>query len=110
MEYGYKMKNGGMEFSADAVSELKDMLSRLNRLFELTMKSFAERDRSVLTEADQVEESIDESQRLLEDRHIERVKAGQCSANIGSVYLQTLSDYERIGDHLTNVAFSINKI
>ena len=110
MEYGYKMKNGGMEFSADAVSELKDMLSRLNRLFELTMKSFAERDRSVLTEADQVEESIDESQRLLEDRHIERVKAGQCSANIRSVYLQTLSDYERIGDHLTNVAFSINKI
>ena len=110
MEYGYKMKDGGMEFSADAVSELKDMLSRLNRLFELTMKSFAERDRSVLTEADQVEESIDESQRLLEDRHIERVKAGQCSANIGSVYLQTLSDYERIGDHLTNVAFSINKI
>lgn len=105
MEYGYKMKDGGMEFSADAVSELKDMLSRLNRLFELTMKSFAERDRSVLTEADQVEESIDESQRLLEDRHIERVKAGQCSANIGSVYLQTLSDYERIGDHLTNVAF-----
>ena len=34
MEYGYKMKDGGMEFSADAVSELKDMLSRLNRLFE----------------------------------------------------------------------------
>lgn len=110
MEYAYKMKNGALEFSEDAVGELKDVLNRLNRLFELTLRAFEAQDESILPQADEVEESIDEAQKTLEDRHIERVKAGTCTAPVGSVYLQTLSDYERIGDHMTNVAFSIKRI
>lgn len=110
MEYAYKMKDGTLEFSEDAVGELKDVLNRLNRLFELTLRAFEAQDESILPQADEVEESIDEAQKTLEDRHIERVKAGTCTAPVGSVYLQTLSDYERIGDHMTNVAFSIKRI
>lgn len=110
MEYAYKMRDGDLEFSSDAIEELKDVLNRLNRLFGLTLQAFELQDENVLSQADDVEESVDEAQKTLEDRHIERVKAGTCTASVGSVYLQTLSDYERIGDHMTNVAFSIKRI
>ena len=45
----------------------------------------------------------------LEVQHVDRLKKGLCTAQIGSVYLQTISNLERVADHITNVAFSIKK-
>ena len=63
----------------------------------------------MLTEVEMLEEKIDELDESLENAHIERLRKGLCTAQIGSVYLQTISHLERIGDHITNVAKSIRK-
>ena len=58
---------------------------------------------------EEVEEKIDEMSLELEHRHIERLKKGICTAQVGSIFLQTVSNLERVGDHMTNVAFSIRQ-
>ena len=107
MEYYFKLKEEGQNFSDGAIEELKAMTGTVLELFDVSVRAFENRDLSLLTEVDRLEKITDQYSIDLEDKHIERVKKGGCSAQVGSVYLQTVSNLERVGDHITNIGFSI---
>ena len=109
MEYSMRLSNEGMDFSAAAKEELKRVNETVDKLFDAAIKAFDMRDVSVLGLVDELEESIDRANQELEGKHIERLKRDECSAQVGSVYLQTVSNLERVGDHITNIAFSIKQ-
>lgn len=106
-EYAAKLTNESIELSDDAKKELKTISGYINELLDCSIKVFDTRNSNGLTAVDEIEQKIDDYSEELELKHVERLKAGLCSAETGSVYLQTVSDLERIGDHITNVAFSI---
>ena len=109
MEYAFRLRKEEMSLSEEATAELKDVNETINQLFDVAIKAFDERDRSYLSEVDELEEKIDLYSVELENKHIDRLKRGVCSPQVGSVYLQTVSNLERVGDHITNVAFSITQ-
>lgn len=109
MEYAQKMRKEGMRFSSAAQEELKEVTETIIKLHDKALKAFAERDVSLLPEVDVLEESVDKYSIDLEVKHIERVKNGECTPELGSIYLQTVSNLERVGDHITNVAFSLKQ-
>ncbi len=110
MEYAYKLKEEDSKFSSEAVAELKEVHSNLSELYEKAIKTFESTSDEFFTEIDEIEEKIDNVSVELEARHIDRVKKGVCTAQLGSVYLQTVSNLERVGDHITNLAFSIKNL
>lgn len=107
MEYAQKLKNEDAVLSEDAVNELREVKTTISSLFVYSLNAFESLDDSLLTEVDILEESVDQANVELEARHIERIKKGLCDPEIGSIFLQTLSNLERVGDHITNIAFSI---
>ncbi|MBE5749764.1 MAG: Na/Pi cotransporter family protein [Clostridiales bacterium] len=107
MEYAMRLKEEDVKMSEDARGELNQVREMINNLYEKVIKAFDDRDLSILDEIEEIEESIDDISVELEHRHIERVKAGSCNAQLGSVFLQTVSNLERVGDHITNVANSL---
>ena len=107
MEYTQKLKEQDAMLSEDAVNELREVKTTISSLFVSAMDAFERLDESVLSEVDILEESVDQASVELEARHIERIKKGICDPEIGSIFLQTLSNLERVGDHITNIAFSI---
>lgn len=107
VEYTMKLRHEEMSFSDDAKKELTEVLNTINELFDKGIEAFKNRNFALLNDVDSLEECTDELSVKLENLHIERVKVGACSAQIGSVYLQTVSNLERIADHITNIAFSI---
>ena len=109
MEYSLRLRSEEMSFSEGAIEELKNVTSLINSLYEKTINAFDDRDVSILPYVEEIEEKIDELSVELESKHIERVKQGACTAQLGSIYLQTVSNLERVADHITNVAFSIKK-
>ena len=109
MEYSFKLKGEELSFSQNAVDELEQTLSTVNKLFDLSMQAFDQRDTALIDGIKVIEETVDTQTDALQDKHIERVKAGACAAQIGSVYLQTVSNLERIADHIFNVGVSISK-
>jgi len=109
MEYSQRLKAEESEMSDDAKKELTDLKERFNRLHDKTILAFDNRDLSVLPEVADIEETIDELSVELETRHIDRLRKGLCTAQIGSIFLQTVSNLERVSDHMTNVAFSIKQ-
>ncbi len=50
------------------------------------------------------EENIDRLEELLRDKHIKRLSQSKCSAHSGAVFLDAISNFERIGDHSINIA------
>ena len=88
---------------------MNNVLNTLNDLFDVSMEAFDKRDLSRLTTVAELEQKTDDLTEDLQEKHIERVKLRRCTAQIGSVYLQTVSNLERIGDHINNVAMSITR-
>jgi phosphate:Na+ symporter len=109
VEYTLKLREEGLAFSADAKVELLECIKLVNELFEKALACFNDRDYSLIASVEEIEEKIDVMSEKYENNHIERLKKGQCTSWLGSVYLKTLSHLERIGDHVTNVATSIKQ-
>ena len=107
MEYSLKLREADLVFSEEAKQELKDFVEIFNELYQWAISAFSERSLSMLPEVEALEQRIDDMTVSLEKKHVERLKFNQCSAETGSVYLQTISHLERVSDHITNVATSI---
>ncbi len=106
-EYAVRLKDEEMEFSQHAKEELGEVFDNVLKLFDVSIDAFERLDLSKLPEIDSIEESIDIATQALNDKHIERLKKGSCTPQVGSIYLQTASNLERVGDHITNIAFSM---
>ena len=63
---------------------------------------------SVLTKKiEPLEEVIDGLQEQLESEHMRRLKAKECNVEAGVIYLEIISNAERIADHCSNIAVAI---
>ena len=54
-----------------------------------------------------LEETIDLMIETMRDRHIRRLKSGECQIDSGTIFLEVLTNLERIGDHCSNIAARI---
>ena len=109
LEYSLRLRSENQVFSNEAKLELINLVNNINDLYEKAILAFDNRDVALLPAVKEIEEIIDDISESLEGRHIERVKKGACTAQLGSIYLQTVSNLERVADHITNVALSIRQ-
>ena len=103
IEYAINLKDYNESFSKDAVEEIDELESLINELYKVTIDIYNTGNRVEFLKAKAVEEQIDTLTGSMADKHIERLNAGICSANVGAQYLKLASDVERIGDHLINI-------
>lgn len=109
MEYAIRLEQESLVISAEAKEELENLKAKVNELYDYSITAFNDRSPELLGKVSEVEEEIDDIAVVLEGKHIERVKKGQCNAQVGSVYLQTVSNLERVADHIFNIAKSIKQ-
>ncbi|AUJ26255.1 MULTISPECIES: Na/Pi cotransporter family protein [Virgibacillus] len=83
----------------------------LNEMFELTIstvkqaiESLENMNREEALSVIQKEDQIDKMERNFRKRHIIRMNEGTCSGSGGIVFVDILSNLERIGDHAVNIA------
>ena len=96
-----------LTFSDGVKVELNEMVSRIENLFNLTKEAILTKNSAVINEIDVVEESVDAMRKHLIDSHIERLNRGECKAENSSIFINLVSNLERLGDHLTYIAYTI---
>ena len=96
-----------LTFSDGVKEELNEMVSRIENLFNLTKEAVLTKNSAVINEIDVVEESVDAMRKHLIDSHIERLNRGECKAENSSIFINLVSNLERLGDHLTYIAYTI---
>lgn len=108
IEYADKLKESDQKFSDVAISEVRNLQSRINDLFQKVMKAYVNSDAASLDEANVIEDEIDDITEAMGAKHIERLRAGDCTPDVGAQYLSLASNSERVADHFINVGKSIN--
>lgn len=108
IEYADKLKESDQKFSDVAISEVRNLQSRINDLFQKVMKAYVNSDADSLDEANVIEDEIDDITEAMGANHIERLRAGDCTPDVGAQYLSLASNSERVADHFINVGKSIN--
>lgn len=93
-----------VSFSEMAINELHTLNNAVGEVFALTIDAFAHDDLDVAAKVEPLEETIDLICDTLREKHILRLKNGQCSIEAGIIFLEVLTNFERISDHCSNVA------
>lgn len=98
-----KMKDGIL-FSELAVEDLSKMLDTIKKEYEIMEDNFNNFSITHFKEVEKIEQSIDDMEIALRNAHVERLINGVCSPEAGIIYVDMLSDFERISDHIYKVA------
>ena len=95
-------------FSEKAVLEINELKELVTSVIDNSLKIFdgESRDRDMFKLVGDTEQQIDDKTELFKDRHIERLRKGECDATVGTLFMELLTNLERIADHSTNIAFS----
>lgn len=96
-----------IEFSENVKVELNVMTEKINNLYELTKQIIETKDKKLLFEIDTIEDSIDALRKSLIDSHIERLNKGTCKPESSGIFINLVSNLERLGDHLTYIAHTL---
>lgn len=97
----------GLKFSDPAREELNQLCSSVVTLLERSMAAFDNQSLSdnEAKELSDLEEHIDDLTLECQDSHIFRLNRKECNTEAGMLYLNTITDFERVGDHAINIAF-----
>ena len=99
-----EMAQKGLSFSGSALNELATVTSAIREILSLALKAFEQRDVSVASQVEPLEQVIDTLKEQMRTRHILRMQQGQCSIEAGFVLSDLLTDLERTSDHCSNIA------
>lgn len=93
-----------LPFSEAAVEEIRDMYNKVRNISAKAVAAYRAKNHALAREVLLDDDEIDRLEKRLRQRHIRRIKEGRCYPPSGVIYLDILSNFERIGDHATNIA------
>ncbi len=101
--------NGDVVFSDSALKELKTLFEAVQQILEDSFYMFSNqsKDPNLIEAVMKAEDQIDEYCELFRQNHIKRLEKGTCSAEAGIVFIEIITNLERISDHAVKVAFCI---
>lgn len=107
IKYTHSSIRNNLDFSQSVRRDIGDMVHKVEELYSLTKQIISEKDVSLLDKADKVEEEIDGFRKRLINEHIERLNVGVCKPESSGVFINLVSNLERLGDHLTYIAYTV---
>lgn len=96
--------------SDDAIKELNVMIENIELLLDKSIAIFKNQSATIeqAKEAVDLEEHIDDLHDEANSNHIKRMNNGKCDTKAGMLFINTITDFERVADHAINIAFYIH--
>lgn len=102
-----EMHDKKISFSKEAKDELDNLSEAISEILSITVKAFRTDDVSLAETVEPLEEVIDKITQETRNRHIDRLKKGDCTIELGFILTDILTNYERISDHCSNIAVAV---
>lgn len=96
-----------ISFSESAMEELQLCIDATDEILRLTHKAMQENDVATAKMVEPLEDVIDLLMVKIKKQHVRRVQSGSCTLEMGFVFHECLSNFERMADHCSNIAVSI---
>ncbi|MFR4776521.1 MAG: Na/Pi cotransporter family protein [Lachnospira sp.] len=96
-------------FSEKGTQELNQLWDKVVHCFEEAVKARGTGSRQAIQNVMRIEDEVDDLEEELRNKHIERLSAGLCIPSNGVVFLDILSNLERMSDHANNIVDCIQE-
>ena len=93
-----------LEFTDIAKSEFKKISNEIKRAIQCAIESYGTKDVNLAMEALEIESRVDGYEKKFRHNHIRRINDGICNTSAGVIFLDMLSNMERISDHSESIA------
>ena len=93
--------------TAGARQELSVLCGALSEILDITLDAYTRNDPAAAYTVEPLEQVVDNLKDILRDRHIARLKNGECSVEAGFIWSDLLTNLERTSDHCSNIAVCI---
>ncbi len=99
--------DNNLPFSDTAIAELKEMFNKVEEIYSVSLNALEKEDRHIAEQVLKHEDVVDEMEKHLRSNHIDRLNSGKCFPASGVIFLDVISNLERIGDHSYNIAQTV---
>lgn len=99
-----RMDNDSVKFTPDALEEMRVFTDAVADIMNRTVVSFRDYDFKMAKTVEPLEEVIDGINMQVKDRHIWRMRKGECSIDLGLIQSDITTNLERVADHCSNIA------
>ena len=99
--YAGMLEDKKLSLSDKARAEVAQMEKTITEACNSMIKS---KTSSVHIKMAQIEQKIDDLTDVYREHQLERLKSGACSGDACVIYSEMLTDFERLGDHMLNIA------
>ena len=105
-----EMNEKKITFSPEAQTELKVISSAVTEILTIATDAFINNDLDLAAKVEPLEQVIDALKDSIKIRHINRLKQGICTIELGFILADLLSNFERVSDHCSNIAVCLIQI
>ena len=99
-----EMNDKQIHFSEDAYAELKVIASAVRNVLHMSIESFNTGNISLAEQVEPLEQVVDHLRSTMKNRHIARLQNGDCTIELGFIFTDLLTGFERVSDHCSNIA------
>lgn len=108
-EYAEFCREHDQAFSERATHELHELADMVYQIVDDSFEYFVHPQPGGLERISDLEEAIDQKVEQMQCNHVERLNEHSCTADIGMLFVEILTDLERVSDHALNIAQAATK-
>lgn len=98
------MASHHLEFSATGMEDLKSISQVVVKSCQYALEARQHGSMEAVRKVSQYEDLVDSMEEEMREEHIERLSSGKCVPSAGVVFLDIISNLERVSDHAYNLA------
>lgn len=110
MESAQELAQKGLHFSDKAKAELKVLEDAVRDVVDTAYKVFDEQDVQLAEKIEPLEEVVDELCKEVKRRHVQRLRAEECTIEMGFILSDITTSLERIADHCSNIGVCVTQV
>lgn len=96
--------NNNVNFSEEAIDEIQNIFNKTLEAYSLALDAMKGNDVNISKRVIILEETVDELDKAYRNEHMRRLNKNICSIDSGIIYLDLLTNIERISDHAASIA------
>lgn len=110
VEAAEEMHTKKVRFSPAAEKEVGIMIQAVTEILDMSIRAFENSDVALAKDVEPLEDVIDGLRAELKNRHVQRLRDGLCTIELGFILQDLLTNFERVSDHCSNIAVCLIQI
>lgn len=109
-ESAQELHEKDIQFSPEATQQMRVMRAAVREILDMAVNAFVQNDIALAKRVEPLEEVVDLLRTNIRQGHIERLRTGACTIELGFVLGDLLTNLERVSDHCSNIATAVIEI